>query len=417
MSRYDASLDRLHRLYPKLIDLQLDRLVRLLGALGDPQLRLPQVIHVAGTNGKGSVCAFVRSLAEAAGLRVHVYTSPHLVKFNERIRLAGALVTDEVLAGALDEIEAVNEGNQITVFEAITAAAFLLFARVPADLCVVEVGLGGKFDATNVVRPAACAITSISMDHQDFLGDTLGVIAAEKAGIIKPGVPVVVGAQEPEAMAAILGAAEAAGVPVLLRGRDWEIAATAEGLRFEGLELPPPGLPGVHQAENAAIAMMALRAAGFELVPEVLAAGLRAVEWPARLQRLRGALLGLLPAGSELWLDGAHNPGGAEALAAQLQDWAGPTALVLGMKQAKDVGEVMRILMPHAAQIFAVAEPGQHLALPVEAIVEASGGRAVVGPDVRGALGQIAAPTRVLICGSLYLAGEVLKLDAGDVAA
>jgi dihydrofolate synthase/folylpolyglutamate synthase len=282
---------------------------------------------------------------------------------------------------------------------------------------VVEVGLGGKFDATNVVRPAACAITSISMDHQDFLGDTLGVIAAEKAGIIKPGVPVVVGAQEPEAMAAILGAAEAAGVPVLLRGRDWEIAATAEGLRFEGLELPPPGLPGVHQAENAAIAMMALRAAGFELVPEVLAAGLRAVEWPARLQRLRGALLGLLPAGSELWLDGAHNPGGAEALAAQLQDWAGPTALVLGMKQAKDVGEVMRILMPHAAQIFAVAEPGQHLALPVEAIVEASGGRAVVGPDVRGALGQIAAPTRVLICGSLYLAGEVLKLDAGDVAA
>ena len=204
---------------------------------------------------------------------------------------------------------------------------------------------------------------------------------------------------------------------MLLRGRDWEIAATAEGLRFEGLELPPPGLPGVHQAENAAIAMMALRAAGFELVPEVLAAGLRAVEWPARLQRLRGALLGLLPAGSELWLDGAHNPGGAEALAAQLQDWAGPTALVLGMKQAKDVGEVMRILMPHAAQIFAVAEPGQHLALPVEAIVEASGGRAVVGPDVRGALGQIAAPTRVLICGSLYLAGEVLKLDAGDVAA
>ena len=184
--RFDASLDRLHRLYPKLIDLQLDRLVRLLGALGDPQLRLPPVIHVAGTNGKGSVCAFVRAMAEAAGLRVHVYTSPHLVKFNERIRLAGALVSDEALAGALDEIEAVNEGNQITVFEAITAAAFLLFAQVPADLCVVEVGLGGRFDATNVVWPAACAITSISLDHQDFLGDTLRVIAAEKAGIIKP---------------------------------------------------------------------------------------------------------------------------------------------------------------------------------------------------------------------------------------
>jgi dihydrofolate synthase/folylpolyglutamate synthase len=411
--RFDASLDRLHRLYPKLIDLQLDRLVRLLGALGEPQLRLPPVIHVAGTNGKGSVCAFARAMAEAAGLRVHVYTSPHLVKFNERIRLAGALVSDEALAGALDEIEAVNEGNQITVFEAITAAAFLLFARVPADLCIVEVGLGGRFDATNVVRPAACAITSISMDHQDFLGDTLGVIAAEKAGIIKPGVPVVVGGQAREAMAAIVEAARAAGAPLLMRGRDWEVAETPDGLRFEGMDLPRPGLAGVHQAENAAIAMMALRAAGFELAPETLARGLRAVEWPARLQRLEGALLALLPQGSELWLDGAHNPGGAEALAAQLRSWAGPTTLVLGMKQAKDVGEVMRILLPHAAQIFAVAEPGQHLALPVETIIEASGGRALVGPDVAGALGQITAPTRVLVCGSLYLAGEVLKLDGG----
>lgn len=412
--RFDASLERLHRLYPKLIDLKLDRLVRLLGALGDPQWRLPPVIHVAGTNGKGSVCAFVRAMAEAAGLRVHVYTSPHLVKFNERIRLAGALVSDEALAGALDEIEAVNEGNQITVFEAITAAAFLLFARVPADLCVVEVGLGGRFDATNVVRPAVCAIASISMDHQDFLGDTLGVIAAEKAGIIKPGVPVVVGAQVPEAMAAIADAARAAAAPLLMRGRDWDVEALPHGLRFGGMDLPPPGLPGVHQAENAAIAMMALRAAGFEFGQAVLAQGLRTVEWPARLQRLHGALLGLLPQGSELWLDGAHNPGGAEALAAQLRSWAGPTTLVLGMKQAKDVGEVMRILMPHAARVFAVAEPGQHLALPVETIIEASGGRAVVGPDVRGALCQITAPARVLICGSLYLAGEVLKLDAGD---
>ncbi|GLR67678.1 bifunctional folylpolyglutamate synthase/dihydrofolate synthase [Acidocella aquatica] len=414
--RFDASLERLHRLYPKLIDLKLDRLVRLLGALGDPQLRLPPVIHVAGTNGKGSVCAFARAMAEAAGLRVHVYTSPHLVKFNERIRLAGALVSDEALAGALDEIEAVNEGNQITVFEAITAAAFLLFARVPADLCVVEVGLGGRFDATNVVRPAACAITSISMDHQDFLGDTLGVIAAEKAGIIKPGVPVVVGGQAPEALAAIMDAAQAAAAPLLLRGRDWEVAAAPGGLRFQGMDLPPPALAGVHQAENAAIAMMTLRAAGFDFSPEVLAAGLRAVEWPARLQLLHGALLALLPQGSELWLDGAHNPGGAEALAAQLQSWAGPVTLVLGMKQAKDVGEVMRILLPHAAQIFAVAEPGQHLALPVEAIVEASGGRALVGPDVAGALAQITAPTRVLICGSLYLAGEVLKMDGAAAA-
>ncbi|HQT47113.1 MAG: bifunctional folylpolyglutamate synthase/dihydrofolate synthase [Acidocella sp. 20-63-7] len=412
MTDYHASLARLHNLYPKLIDLKLDRLVRLLGALGNPQLRLPPVIHVAGTNGKGSVCAFTRAIAEAAGLRVHVYTSPHLVQFNERIRLAGALVSDAALAQALDEIEAVNEGNQITVFEAITAAAFLLFARVPADLCVVEVGLGGKFDATNVVRPAACAITSISMDHQDFLGATLGLIAAEKAGIIKPGVPVVVGAQAPEALAAIIATARAANAKLLCRGRDWEIESTSDGLRFEGAELPKPALLGAHQAENAAIAILALRAVGIQIPTEAVARGLRQAEWPARLQPLRGALLQRLPLGSELWLDGAHNPGGAEALATQLAAWDGPTTLILGMKQSKDVTEVLRILLPHAAHVFAVAEPEQHLALPVEKIIEASGGVAVPGPDVAGALKQITVPTRVLICGSLYLAGEVLKLDA-----
>jgi dihydrofolate synthase/folylpolyglutamate synthase len=411
MTDYHASLARLHNLYPKLIDLKLDRLVRLLGALGDPQLRLPPVIHVAGTNGKGSVCAFTRAIAEAAGLRVHVYTSPHLVQFNERIRLAGALVSDAALAQALDEIEAVNEGNQITVFEAITAAAFLLFARVPADLCVVEVGLGGKFDATNVVRPAACAITSISMDHQDFLGATLGLIAAEKAGIIKPGVPVVAGAQAPEAMVAIEVAARTAGAELLRRGRDWEVEPTPDGLRFEGAELPKPALLGAHQAENAAIAILALRAAGVRVPAAAVAQGLRQAQWPARLQPLRGALLQRLPLGSELWLDGAHNPGGAEALATQLATWDGPTTLILGMKQSKDVSEVLRILLPHAAQVFAVAEPEQHLALPVEKIIEASGGVAVPGPDVAGALAQITAPTRVLICGSLYLAGEVLKMD------
>ncbi|HEY1856480.1 bifunctional folylpolyglutamate synthase/dihydrofolate synthase [Acidocella sp.] len=406
-----ASLERLHKLYPKLIDLRLDRLVRLLADLGDPQLSLPPVIHVAGTNGKGSVCAFIRAIAEAAGLRVHVYTSPHLVRFNERIRLAGSLVSDEQLAQALDEIEAVNAENQITVFEAITAAAFFLFARVPADLCVVEVGLGGKLDATNVVRPAACAITSISMDHQDFLGDRLEIIAVEKAGIIKQNVPVVTGFLAPPAMGAVEAAAGEAGARLLRRGRDWDVVETENGLRLDGLDLPRPALLGAHQAENAGIAIQALRAAGFDLAVPALALGLKSAEWPARLQRLRGALLAQLPAGSQLWLDGAHNPGGAEALATQLAAWDGPTTLVVGMKQSKDVTEFLLILLPHAAQIIAVQEPDQHLALPVPEIIAASGGVAVPGPDVRAALAQITAPTRVLICGSLYLAGEVLKLD------
>ncbi len=409
--RVSAALERLHRLYPKLIDLKLDRLERLLGDLGHPERKLPPVIHVAGTNGKGSVCALARAVAEAAGLRVHVFTSPHLVRFNERIRLAGKLVTDEQLAEALDAIEAVNGPQQITVFEAITAAAFWLFARTPADLCIVEVGLGGRLDATNVLTPAACVITSISLDHQDFLGGTLEAIAAEKAGIIKPGIPVITGFHPPEVLARIAAIAAETGAPLLRRGHEWNAEPTATGMVFDGIALPPPALTGAHQVENAGLAIAALRAAGFAISPEAMAQGLQAAEWPARMQRLRGALAEALPEGSELWLDGAHNPGGAEVLAAQLAAWNGPTTLILGMKQSKDVAEVLRILTPRAAAVYAVAEPEQHLALPVEAIIEASGGIAKPGPDIRGVLAQITAPTRVLICGSLYLAGEVLKLD------
>jgi dihydrofolate synthase/folylpolyglutamate synthase len=412
IGRYEASLDRLQTLYPKLIDLSLDRLVRLLSALGDPHLKLPPVIHVAGTNGKGSCCAFIRAIAEAAGLRVHVYTSPHLVRFNERIRLAGELVTDAALAGALDEIEAVNAGNQITVFEAITAAAFLLFARVPADLCVLEVGLGGRFDATNVIAaPLVAAITSISMDHQDFLGDRLAIIAAEKAGIIKPGTTVVTGRQTPEALAEIRREADLQEAVLLERGRDWEVTEDEAGLVFGEMRLPRPALIGAHQADNAGIAIAALQACRLGIEARAYASGLTQVQWPARLQKLPGNLLKLLPEGSTLWLDGAHNPGGGQALAEQLDRWEGPTILVVGMKQSKDVVEFLAPLIPRAAQIFAVAEPGQHLALPVDKVIGASGGVAIPGPDVAGALRQVAVATRVLICGSLYLAGEVLKLD------
>jgi len=417
IGRYEASLDRLQNLYPKLIDLRLERLVRLLSALGDPHLALPPVIHVAGTNGKGSCCAFIRAIAEAAGLRVHVYTSPHLVRFNERIRLAGELVTDAALAGALDEIEAVNAGNQITVFEAITAAAFLLFARVPADLCVLEVGLGGRFDATNVIAaPLVAAITSISMDHQEFLGDRLAVIAAEKAGIIKPGTTVVTGLQAPEALAEIRREAALQDATLLERGRDWEVTEDEGGLAFGEMRLPRPALIGAHQADNAGIAIAALQAGRLGIQERAYAKGLMQVQWPARLQRLSGNLLKLLPEGSTLWLDGAHNPGGGQALAAQLDRWEGPTVLIVGMKQSKDVAEFLAPLIPKAAGIFAVAEPGQHLALPVDKVIAASGGVAQPGPDIAGALRQIRTPMRVLICGSLYLAGEVLKLDAAAVS-
>jgi dihydrofolate synthase/folylpolyglutamate synthase len=407
MSRIEPIIARLHGLHPRLIDLSLDRLLRLLAQLGHPERRLPPVIHVAGTNGKGSTCAFLRAIAEAAGLRTHVYTSPHLVRFNERFRIAGQLVGDDELAATLDRIEAVNAGAPITVFEVITAAAFVLFAAHPADLCILEVGLGGRGDATNVITPAACAITSISLDHREMLGDTLALIAAEKAGIMKPGVPTVTGAQAAEVLAVL----DAHG-PVRARGRDWWVEPAGEGLRYIDAAgatlLPPPGLLGAHQVDNAGIAVAAIRAAR---VGVAAYDGLGRAAWPARLQRLHGSVAAMAP-GREVWLDGGHNPGAGEVLAAVLDGWPGPTHLIVGMKQAKDTAEFLRPLLPRASSLWAVAEPGQHQALPVEAIVAASGGTARPGPTVAEALRKLdGVPGRVLICGSLYLAGEVLKAD------
>ncbi|GAA0603070.1 folylpolyglutamate synthase/dihydrofolate synthase family protein [Craurococcus roseus] len=399
---------------------------RALEALGRPERALPPVVHVAGTNGKGSCCAFLRAVAEAAGRRVHVYTSPHLVRFHERIRLAGEPVDEETLEAVLEEVETRNAGAEITVFEITTAAALLLFSRVPADLLVLETGLGGRYDATNVVdRPAATAVTSISMDHMEFLGDTLEKIAGEKAGIIKPGVPCAVGAVGP--LAVLEAAAAEAGAPLLARDRDWRIGPApggAGGLRYAdaagALDLPPPSLAGPHQAENAGIAIAALRAWNPPwLTAEAVAAGVASAEWPARLQRLRGRLAASLPGGWELWLDGGHNPGAGQALAAQLRAWRDaaperPIHLVVGMKQSKAAAGFLAPLLPLADTTWAVAEPGQHLAMPVEGIVAASGGAARPGPTVAAALAALprgGPPARVLVCGSLYLAGEVLKAE------
>jgi dihydrofolate synthase/folylpolyglutamate synthase len=354
---------------------------------------------------------------------VHVYTSPHLVRFHERIRLAGEYVTDEALTATLEEVEAVNAGAPITVFEVTTAAAFVLFSRVPADLLVLEVGLGGRLDATNVVpRPVASAITSISMDHMDFLGDTLGKIAGEKAGIMRAGVPCATGAQAAEALEVISATAAERGAPLLRRGQDWFCEATPEGLRYRdatsALSLPPPGLIGPHQADNAGIAIAAMRAAGLPWLSDgAIARGIAQASWPARLQRLAGGLSALLPAGFSLWLDGGHNAGAGQALAQHFTQWRDqPLHLVIGMKQGKASAEFLRPLLPFATSIHAVAEPGQHLAMSVEDIIAASGGIAEPGPTVTDALGKIAAkakPGRVLIAGSLYLAGEVLKADLG----
>ncbi|WP_439576880.1 bifunctional folylpolyglutamate synthase/dihydrofolate synthase [Elioraea sp.] len=421
MSPAESVMQRLARLHPKLIDLSLGRIERLLARLGHPERRLPPVIHVAGTNGKGSVCAFLRAIGEAAGMPVHVYTSPHLVTFHERIRLAGRLVDDAALTEALEACERANGEDPITVFEIATAAAFLLFAGTPADLLVLEVGLGGRLDATNVVeRPAACAITSISMDHMEFLGDTIEAIAFEKAGILKSGVTAVTGAQDARALGVIAARADAVGAPLAARGRDWTIARAGQGLRYEDragtLDLPAPSLAGIHQHDNAGIAVAAVRAlADSRIGAAAIATGLTTAEWLARLQRLtRGKLAAMLPPGWSLTLDGGHNPDAGRALGIHLATVTDrPWHVIVGMKKGKGAEGFLAPILPHAASVWAVAEPEQHLARSPEEIVAASGGAARIGPRIADALAAIVAsterPGNVLICGSLYLAGVVLR--------
>jgi len=418
----DRVLTRLSGLHPKKIDLSLGRIERLLAALGNPQDRLPPVVHVAGTNGKGSTVATMRACLEAAGYRVHVYTSPHLVRFNERIRLAGRLIEEDALLAALEECERVNAAAPITYFEITTAAAMLAFAGTPADAVLLEVGLGGRLDTTNVVRrPAVTAVTPVSLDHQAFLGPTVAAIAGEKAGILKPGVPAVIGPQSAEGEAVIAARAAAIGAPLYRWQREWRGDAAAGGMRYEGtrwrLDLPRPSLPGIHQIANAATAIACLEQLwGFDLPADALARGLRAIEWPARLQRLaRGPLVVALPAGSEAWLDGGHNPAAGAVLAAVAAGWHDlPLTLVVGMLNTKDAAGFLAPLAPYAASLYAVTIPGEenpHPAAEIAAAAISVGIAAEIAPTAAAAIAAVAArggPARVLICGSLHFAGVVL---------
>jgi dihydrofolate synthase/folylpolyglutamate synthase len=406
-------------LHPKVMDLVLDRVWRLLEAVGNPQDLLPPVIHIAGTNGKGSTQAMIRAGLEAGGARVHAYTSPHLARFHERIRLAGALISEEALTEVLDRCYVANGTDPITYFEITTVAGLVAFADVPADYTLLEVGLGGRLDATNVVSdPAVTVITPVDLDHQQFLGDTLAAIAGEKAGIIKRGVPCVVGPQHDECMDVIERVAGALGAPLLAYGQHWHVTTERGRLIYQDetglLDLPLPRLPGPHQIMNAGAAIATLRQLGKD--EAACEAAVTQAYWPARMERLiKGALVDLA-APAELWLDGGHNPAAGRALAGTLRELASrPTHLICGMLNTKDIGGYLAPLAKVADSLTAVSIPGEANTIPAAqtaAEAEKVGLSAMVAPDVRIAIETIVDSTpnaRILICGSLYLAGHVMR--------
>ena len=415
----DVILSRMMGLHPKVIDLTLDRVWRLLGALGNPQNDLPPVIHIAGTNGKGSTQSMIRAGLEGAGKSVHAYTSPHLARFHERIRLAGELISEDHLTEILDECYVQNGGENITYFEITTVAGLLAFARTPADYTLLEVGLGGRLDATNVIdTPAVSIITPISIDHEQFLGNTLTAIAGEKAGIIKRGVPVVVGPQQDEAMEVIEATAAKLGAPIFAYGQHWHVWEERGRLIYQDetglLDLPLPALIGAHQVQNAGAAIAALRVLGFD--DAACEAAVTKAEWPARMQRLRHGPLVDAADRAELWLDGGHNPAAGDALAEALTRLPErPLFMICGMLNTKDIGGYLRPLAASAQKLYAVSIPGSEATLPAEAtaaVARDAGMNAVQSDDVMTAITDIVAETpnaRILICGSLYLAGEILK--------
>jgi dihydrofolate synthase/folylpolyglutamate synthase len=423
VSRTDAILKRLLSLHPKLIDLSLDRIERLLGRIGHPEERLPPVIHVAGTNGKGSTIAYLRAFLEASGKSVHVMTSPHLVRFNERIRLAGRLVSSRRLNQALEFCENANGGEPITFFEITTAAAFKLFSEVKADYLLLETGMGGTYDASNVIKtPMGVIITPVDLDHQAFLGQTIAEIAVSKAGILKRGALAVFGHQRDEGRAVLVRQAARLGITPLIAGEDFEGHAEDGRLVYSDdrglLDLPPPALAGPHQFDNAALAIAATRHFGLPVSEADIARGLRSVDWPARLMPVHGSLLNLLPKGSELWLDGGHNAHGATALAAAIREMNAkrplPLVIIMGLMNTRRPADFLNPFAGMAEKVFALTIPGEPNAHPAATIV--AEGRAA-GFDIeasRSILNALAAAAgrggemRVVFAGSLYLAGHVL---------
>ncbi len=426
----DGAIHRLRALHPSLIDLSTGRIERLLGSLGDPHKRLGPVIHIAGTNGKGSTTAFLRAIAEAAGLKAHVLTSPHLVRFAERIRVAGMLISDAELALRIDEVEAANQGEPISFFEITTALAFHAFAQTPADLTLVEVGLGGRFDATNVFdHPAVSVISPVDFDHVDLLGPGLANIAWEKAGIIKPGRPVVSARQPEEALAVLESEAERLGAPLTLMGRDIDAFEERGRLRVQTadrlMDLPPPSLAGHHQFANAGLAAVAALALGDARIDEdAIARGVSTAVWPGRMQRLTaGPLADMARArGADVWLDGAHNPHAGRALArtcaAMTARDARPVVLIVGMLGRKDAAGFFEAFAGLAPRIFATAfdsgnaTPARELARIARARgLEATGVHGGVAAAMARVLRASGPPPHVVICGSLRFVGDVLVLS------
>ena len=422
----DRILERLQRLHPKAIDLSLGRLSRLLQALDHPERRLPPVVHIAGTNGKGSTLAILDAMLQADGKQVQRYISPHLVRFNERILFNGEPIDEDAFTLVLDRAERLNREEPITFFEITTAAAFLAFSEREADILLLETGLGGRLDATNVVeRPLLTLISPISYDHQAFLGDRIEEIAFEKAGILKPGVVSALGPQRPECLAVIKERAKIVNAPLIRHGRDWQAEERGQRLyvHFQGIELdlPLPALKGAHQIDNAGLAAVAaLKLGDLAPSPDAMARGLEKAAWPARLQALKnGPLAAMLPAGSSLWLDGGHNPAAGEVIAAYFRAHdERPLHLIVGMINTKDSKAFLEPVLPLAERFFAVPVEGEPASQAPEDILSAAAELGVQGEAAEGVetalstlANQAASPVRVLICGSLYLAGQVLRAN------